>query len=151
MDVVIPRNTTIPVTEKKTYFTDADNQSGVLIKVYEGERMISGENNLLGFFSLSIPLAPRGLPIKVCFDIDANGILNVSAEEVSSGNKKDITITNENGRLSSEEIDRMIQEAGNFKAEDTKLEQKAIAMNDLNGYLYHVKKLIADNIMMLVL
>ncbi|MCI19031.1 heat shock protein, partial [Trifolium medium] len=111
-----------------------------------GERMMAKDNNLLGSFIFPIPRAPRRhIPIKVCFAIDADGILNVSAEEETSGNKKDITITKENGRLSTEEIDRMIQEAESFKAEDTKLEQKAKTMNDLNEYLYHVKKLITDN------
>ncbi|GAU23252.1 hypothetical protein TSUD_172810 [Trifolium subterraneum] len=111
-----------------------------------GERIIAKDNNLLGSFNFPVPRAPQGhIPIKVCFAIDADGILNVSAEEETSGNKKDITITKENGRLSAEEIDRMIHEAENFKAEDMKLDQKAKTMNDLNDYLYHVKKLIADN------
>jgi L1 cell adhesion molecule like protein len=152
MDVLIPKNSTIPIMKTKEYVTSLDNQSSILVGVYEGERKIAKDNNLLGSFTFPVPPAPQGhIPIKVCFAIDADGILNVSAEEETSGNKKYITITKESGRLSTEEIDRMIQEAGNFKAEDTKLEQKAIAMNDLNGYLYHVKKLIADNIMMLVL
>jgi L1 cell adhesion molecule like protein len=146
MDVLIPKNSTIPIMKTKEYVTSLDNQSSIFVDVYEGERKIAKDNNLLGSFTFPVPPAPQGhIPIKVCFAIDADGILNVSAEEETSGNKKDITITKENGRLSTEEIDRMIQEAGNFNAEDMKLEQKAKTMNDLNDYLYHVKKLIADN------
>jgi len=85
------------------------------------------------------------LPVQVCFAIDADGILNVSAEEETSSNKKDITITNENGRLSREEIDRMIQEAENFKAEDMKFKKKVKAINALDDYLYHVRKIMKDN------
>jgi L1 cell adhesion molecule like protein len=145
MDVMIPRNTSVPITKKKSYFTVVDNQSTVLIKVYEGESIIASENNLLGLFSLSLPLAPCGLPIEVCFAIDKDGILNLSAEEETSGNKKSIMLTNEKGRLSAEELERMIQDAENFEDEDTKLEQKAKAMKDLNDYLCHVRKVIADN------
>jgi L1 cell adhesion molecule like protein len=145
MDVIIPKNASIPVMKTKNYVTLSDNQSCVLVDVYEGERMTASANNLLGSFDFPVPRAPRGLRIKVYFAIDEDGILNVSAEEETSGNKKDITITKESGRLSTEEIDRMIQDAKNFKDEDMKLEQKAKTMNDLNDYLYHVKKLIADN------
>ncbi|MCH82378.1 heat-shock protein [Trifolium medium] len=129
MDIVIPRNTCIPVKKTKIYVTAYDNQCSVLNEVYEGERIIASENNLLGFFNLSIPCSPRGLPHKVCFEIDADGILNVSCEDETSGNKKDITITNENGRLSTVEIQRMIQEAENFKAEDMKFKEKVNAIN----------------------
>ncbi|CAJ2669451.1 unnamed protein product [Trifolium pratense] len=132
MTVVIPRNTSIPVKITKEFFTIEDNQSAAEIKVYEGERMIASENNLLGLFNLPIRRAPRGLTVQVCFTIDADGILNVSAEEESSGNKKDITITNENGRLSCEEIERMIKEAEHFKSEDMKHMEKVRAMNALN-------------------
>lgn len=113
-------------------------------EVYEGERIIASENNLLGFFTISVPRAPRGLPHKVCFTIDADGILNVSCEDETSGNKKDITITNENGRLSSKEIERMIQEAEDFKAEDLKFKKKVEAINALDDYLYIVKKVMKD-------
>ncbi|PNX69897.1 heat shock protein, partial [Trifolium pratense] len=132
MSVVIPRNTSIPVKITKEYITIKDNQSPVAIRVYEGERMIASENNLLGLFNLPVRRAPRGLTVQVCFTIDADGILNVSAEEESSGNKKDITITNENGRLSCEEIERMIKEAEHFKSEDMKHMEKVRAMNALN-------------------
>ncbi|KAK2362561.1 heat shock cognate 70 kDa protein [Trifolium repens] len=127
--VVIPKNSAIPIMKTKEYLTIKDNQSSVSIKVYEGERMVASANNLLGLFNLPVRRAPRELPLKVCFTIDADGILNVSAEEESSGNKKDITITNENGRLSSEEIERMIQEAEDLKFEDIKHVEKVRAMN----------------------
>ncbi|XP_058756816.1 heat shock 70 kDa protein 4-like [Vicia villosa] len=146
MDVIIPKNTSIPVIKSKNYKTVYDNQSCVLVDVYEGERMNASNNNLLGSFDFSVPPAPQGhIPIKVHFSIDGDGILNVSAEEETSGNRKDITVTNENGRLSSKEIERMIQEAENFKAEDMKHEQKVKAKNDLNDYLCQVRKVIADN------
>ncbi|XP_058736662.1 heat shock 70 kDa protein 4-like isoform X1 [Vicia villosa] len=145
MSVMIPRNTSIPVKKKSEYYTVADNQSIAYIEVYEGERMVASENNLLGWFNLSVRRAPRGLPIQVCFSIDADGILNVSAEEETSGNKKDITITNENGRLSSQEIERMIEEAEHFKSEDMKHVKKSKAMRALDDYVYNMKKVMNDN------
>lgn len=145
MDVVIPKNSTIPMKKNRVYKTYYDNQSLVEIDVYEGERMVASENNLLGLFHLSVRDAPRCLPIQVCFDIDGDGTLNVSAEEETSGNKKDITINNENGRLSSKEIERMIQEAEHFKAEDRKHVKKARAMRALDDYLYNMKKVMKDN------
>jgi L1 cell adhesion molecule like protein len=144
MSVLIPRNSTIPVKTKKVFHTCEDDQPGVSIDVYEGERMIATENNLLGLFELEIPLAPRYLHIQVCFSIDADGILTVSAEEETSGNKKDITITKENGRLSTEEIERMIQDAENFKDEDIKFKKKVKAMNVLDDYLYNMRKVMKD-------
>jgi L1 cell adhesion molecule like protein len=98
----------------------------------------------LGIFGLPVARGPRGLPLKICFTIDADGILNVSCEDETSGNKKDITITNENGRLSTVEIQRMIQEAENFKAEDMKYKEKVNAINALDDYVYNVKKLMKD-------
>ncbi|KAL5057136.1 hypothetical protein RYX36_028740 [Vicia faba] len=151
MSVLIPRNSTIPVKKKQVYHTCEDDQPGVSIDVYEGERMVASENNLLGVFVLKVPLAPRGLPVTVCFSIDADGILNVSAEEESSGNKKDITITKENGRLSTEEIKRMIEEAEKFKAEDIKFMKKVKAMNVLEDYLYNMGKVMKDVTSMLSL
>ncbi|KAL5057130.1 hypothetical protein RYX36_028734 [Vicia faba] len=146
MDVVIPRNTSIPVRKTNTYLTVEDNQCIITVKVYEGERIRASDNNLLGLFDLSVPPAPRGsLPIKKCFSLDEDGILNVSAEEETSGNKKDITITNKNGRLSREEIERMIQEAEFFKAQDMKFKKKAKAINALDDYLYHVRKVMKDD------
>ncbi|XP_058762938.1 heat shock cognate 70 kDa protein-like [Vicia villosa] len=144
MSVLIPRNSTIPVKKKQVYHTCEDDQPGVSIDVYEGERMVASENNLLGVFVLKVSLAPRGLPVSVCFDIDADGILNVSAEEEISGNKKNITITKENGRLSAEEIERMINEAEKFKAEDMKFMKKVKAMNVLEDYLYNMRKVMKD-------
>ncbi|CAJ2669454.1 unnamed protein product [Trifolium pratense] len=144
MSVVIPRNTSIPVKITKEYITIEDDQSVVAIRVYEGERMIVSENNLLGLFDLPVRCAPRGLPLQVCFTIDADGILYVSAEEESSGNKKDITITNEKGRLSREEIERMIKEAEHFKSEDMKHVKKVRAVNALDDYLYDMEKVMKD-------
>nr|XP_027186822.1 heat shock cognate 70 kDa protein-like [Cicer arietinum] len=145
MSVVIPRNTSIPVKKTREYVTVKDNQSHVSINVYEGERLKASENNLLGLFSLSVRRAPRGLPIKVCFTLDADGILNVSAEEETSGNMKVITITNKNGRLSAAEIERMIQEAGNFKAEDMKFVKRVQAMDAIDDYLYNMEKVMKDD------
>ncbi|XP_058756829.1 heat shock cognate 70 kDa protein-like [Vicia villosa] len=145
MSVIIPKNSPIPVKKKEGYLTSEDDLESVPIDVYEGERMVASENNLLDLFYLSVHRAPRGLRIQICFDIDGDGILNVSAEEETSGNKKEITITNENGRLSREEIERMIQEAEFFKAQDTKFKKKAKAINALDDYLYSVRKVMKDD------
>ncbi|XP_058756803.1 heat shock cognate 70 kDa protein-like [Vicia villosa] len=144
MNVVIPKNSSIPVKRKRVYYTCKDDQASVTVDVYEGERVVANENNLLGLFYLSVRHAPSGLPIQVCFDIDGDGILTVSAEEETSGNKKDITITNENGRLSREEIERMIQEAENFKDQDMKFKKKVKVINALDDYLYKVGKILKD-------
>ncbi|XP_058736658.1 heat shock 70 kDa protein 4-like [Vicia villosa] len=145
MSVIIPKNSPIPVKKKEGYLTSEDDLESVPIDVYEGERMVASENNLLDLFYLSVHRAPRGLRIQICFDIDGDGILNVSAEEETSGNKKEITITNENERLSREEIERMIQEAEFFKAQDMKFKKKAKAINALDDYLYTVKKVMKDD------
>jgi heat shock 70kDa protein 1/2/6/8 len=140
MDVVIPRNTCIPVKKNKAYMTVVDNQPSSLIKVYEGERTKASENNLLGSFYLSgHTSAPRGHPYDVCFAIDENGILTVSAKERSTGKMNEITITNYKERMSSEEIKKLIQEAENYRIEDKKFLRKAKAVNALDNYIYKMR------------
>ncbi|PNX86324.1 heat shock protein [Trifolium pratense] len=141
MNVVIPRNTCIPVKMTKVYTTAQDNQTSSLIKVYEGERTRASDNNLLGSFVLcGIPPAPRGsCSSNVCFSIDENGILTVSSTIISSGNSNQITITNYKERLSAEEIKKLIKEAENYRIEDYKFLRKAKAVNALDYYIYKMK------------